>query len=288
MVCAVVDAVPADLQMAITVVTPSELCDVAIAEKRDWLRGTVDAAPGDGVSIETKVLLGRPFVEIIREVLRNDYDLVIKSAEGAVGLKGMLFGSTDMHLMRKCPCPVWIIKTSEHHQYRRILAAVDQDPEQTVKDALNSQILEMSSSLALAEFGELHVVHAWQLFAETVFASARTGISDAEISSMVEEEAGKRGRWLESLVNTYGINDDRDTADYIAPQLHLIKGDPKYVVPTTARELEVDLVVMGTVARTGIAGFFIGNTAESILNQLNCSVLTVKPPGFISPVTLDE
>jgi nucleotide-binding universal stress UspA family protein len=48
--------------------------------------------------------------------------------------------------------------------------------------------------------------------------------------------------------------------------------------------LNVDLVVMGTVARAGIPGFFMGNTAESILNQIDCSVLTVKPPGFVSPV----
>jgi nucleotide-binding universal stress UspA family protein len=44
---------------------------------------------------------------------------------------------------------------------------------------------------------------------------------------------------------------------------------------------------MGTVARTGIAGFFMGNTAESILTQLECSVLTLKPQGFVSPVTLE-
>ncbi len=73
----------------------------------------------------------------------------------------------------------------------------------------------------------------------------------------------------------------------LEPQLHAIKGHAKHVVPAIAGELAVDRVVMGTVARTGIDGFFIGNTAESILTQLDCSVLTIKPPGFVSPVTLD-
>jgi len=41
---------------------------------------------------------------------------------------------------------------------------------------------------------------------------------------------------------------------------------------------------MGTVCRTGIPGYFIGNTAESILSEVSCSVLTLKPEGFISPV----
>lgn len=70
-------------------------------------------------------------------------------------------------------------------------------------------------------------------------------------------------------------------------QLHVVKGPAKYVVPELARELAVDIVVMGTVARTGIDGFFMGNTAESILGELDCSVLTMKPPGFSSPVTLE-
>ena len=74
----------------------------------------------------------------------------------------------------------------------------------------------------------------------------------------------------------------------IHPNTHLSKGDARNVIPELAQELHADLVVMGTVARTGIPGLLIGNTAESILDQLDCSVLAVKPPGFVSPVTLDE
>ena len=54
------------------------------------------------------------------------------------------------------------------------------------------------------------------------------------------------------------------------------------------KKLQADLVVMGTVARTGIAGLLIGNTAEAILEQVQCSVLAVKPPGFVSPVKLPD
>jgi nucleotide-binding universal stress UspA family protein len=49
----------------------------------------------------------------------------------------------------------------------------------------------------------------------------------------------------------------------------------------------VELVVMGTVARAGIAGFLIGNTAERVLGKLPCSVLA-KPDGFVCPVSLDS
>jgi nucleotide-binding universal stress UspA family protein len=62
---------------------------------------------------------------------------------------------------------------------------------------------------------------------------------------------------------------------------------PYLRVKTKPGKVYVDVIVMGTVCRTGVAGFFIGNTAEKILNQVECSVLTVKPEGFESPITLD-
>jgi len=214
-ICALVDAVPGDMQMAITAVTPAELLDIIVAEKRNWLDEVVKSVAADGVSLEAKVLIGKPFIEIIR------------------------------------------------------------------------QVLEMSSSLALSESSELHIVHAWCFAGEDLFRSARTGFSDAEVDAMVDEEASARRRWLENLVKTYGSKADKNAIDILEPQLHVIKGHAKYVVPAMAHELAVDLVVMGTIARTGIAGFFMGNTAESILAQLDCSVLTIKPPGFISPITLE-
>jgi nucleotide-binding universal stress UspA family protein len=281
----IVDSIPPELQMAITAVTPMELCDIVVTEKRKELRQIIETITDEKIAVEAKVLVGTPFIEIIRQVLGNDYDLVIKCAEGATGLRDMLFGSTDMHLMRKCPCPVWIIKSTERQDYRRILAAVDQDPEDAVKNVLNRQILEMSTSLALAEVSELHIVHAWRWLSETHFN--RAGVSDAEVDAILAKEASERRRWLENLLNTYGTNADKDAVDYINPQLHVIAGDAKHVVPRTARDLDIDLIVMGTVARTGIAGFFMGNTAENILTQIDCSVLTVKPPGFASPVTLE-
>ncbi len=58
------------------------------------------------------------------------------------------------------------------------------------------------------------------------------------------------------------------------------------VVPKLAAEAQIDLIVMGTVARAGLAGYFIGNTAETVVQHATCSVLTVKPEGFVSPVTL--
>ena len=287
-VCAVVDTVPGEVQMGVIAVTPQEVLDIAVAGKRAWLDDAVTSAAADGVSIDTKVLVGKPFLEIIREVLRDDHDLVIKCSDPDRSLREVFFSSTDKHLMRKCPCPVWIIKPTERPKYLRVLAAVDQDPNEPIKDELNRQILELSSSMALAEYGEAHVVHAWELFGEDIIRSRSWDFTETEFDAMLEEESAARRQWLEKLVKENARSADHGAAEVPEIHLHVVKGHPERVVSELARALSVDLVVMGTVARTGIDGFFMGNTAESILAQIDCSVLTVKPPGFVSPVTLGE
>jgi nucleotide-binding universal stress UspA family protein len=126
------------------------------------------------------------------------------------------------------------------------------------------------------------------VFGESLLTAQKWGFSEAEFEAMLEDEGTRRRRWLEDLVKNYGTSADTVSGDTLDIHIHVVKGPAQYVVSELARELEVDLVVMGTVARTGIDGFFMGNTAESILGELDCSVLTIKPPGFTSPVTLEE
>ena len=79
----------------------------------------------------------------------------------------------------------------------------------------------------------------------------------------------------------------KDTVDYLRPKVHLVKGKPSKEIPLMVEKYNIDLVVMGTVARTGIPGFIIGNTAEAILELIQCSVLAIKPDGFKSPIEAD-
>ena len=70
-------------------------------------------------------------------------------------------------------------------------------------------------------------------------------------------------------------------------QVYMLNGEAGRLIPALAAAREVELIVMGTVSRSGVAGLLIGNTAEKVLNQVDCSVLTVKPDDFITPVKLD-
>jgi nucleotide-binding universal stress UspA family protein len=67
-------------------------------------------------------------------------------------------------------------------------------------------------------------------------------------------------------------------------ELHLSLGTPWKEVSRLSEHLKVDLIAMGTVGRNGIQGLFLGNTAEKVLRTCDCSILTVKPDGFVSPI----
>jgi len=242
------------------------------------------------MTIETRIITGIPYLEITRKVLRDGHDLVVKPAYNSGGLNARLFGGTDSHLLRKCPVPVWLMKVTKSAKIQKILAAIDigHEGEPESGDALSLQILELASSQALAEFSELHIVHAWEVFGESVLRSGRGSISSEEVDHCVDEEERRHRCWVEGLYQTAIQNVGEDALNYLKPQVRMPKGLPKDVIPRLVQDIDIDLVVMGTVARTGIPGFFIGNTAEMILQNINCSVLAVKPDGFVSPVTLDK
>ncbi len=257
-------------------------------DRQDQLEeAIVNISPDLGIKV--RVIEGRVFPEIIHEVLQNGYDLVMKCAETGNFLYDRIFGSADMHLLRKCPCPVWIMHSSEKEKYKRIFAAVDVENEnndETV-NGLNKLILEISSSLALSEFAELHIVHAWTAWGESFLNTPRFRLAESgEIAGWVEERRVADEEKMEHLMTKLTETISRETIDYIKPQLHIVKGDVHTVIRNLVQGQQGDLLVMGTVVRTGIPGVIMGNTAENILNSIDCSVLAVKPPGFITPLTL--
>lgn len=237
---------------------------------------------GEGIMTRDVVLQGIPFVEIIRMVMRDGHDLVMKGAGGGRAGLPLLFTSTDMHLLRKCPCPVWIMKKESGRHFARVLAAVDPSSQEERGPELDKLILDLATSLSERDGSELHVVHAWRLLGEeSLRHSAFLRTSEPEIERLLEEEEQRHRRQLDAALTPYKITDRQD-------HVHLLKGDARWLIPELARDTRAELIVMGTVGRTGISGFFIGNTAESILSQVDCSVLAVKPPGFQSPVRLQD
>jgi nucleotide-binding universal stress UspA family protein len=276
----VIKELPRETRMLITTMNLADIQEAAIKERLGELEHLIAPIRDEDIRVTAKVLIGTPFLEIIKEVLRNKHDLVIKTAGGKGMLKEHLFGSISMHLMRKCPCPVWVIKPAHRKKYARVLAAVDPDPSDEVKNALNTKIIELATSMARLEGSEFHVVHAWDLYS-VIRLLGRAGVSKSEVDSLARETRKLYKSQLAKLVEKHAPETPKD-------RIHLQKGNAAMLIPALAKRKRIELIVMGTINRTGIAGFFIGNTAEKVLQQVDCSVLTVKPDGFVTPVKLGK
>lgn len=236
------------------------------------------AAEAAGVDVKVAVLDGEPDVAIIRAVLRDGHDLVMKMGVEEHGWLAHLRTTIDERLQRECPCPVWIDRPHEGDTYRRILAAVD--PYNEHAPELEPGIVRLAASLAEIEGAELHVAHAWRLVGERrMRGRAFTESAKHEIEDMVAEERAGHERAVNALLAPF-------RGGPVELHVHLEKGEPQVVIPALVERLGIDLIVMGTVARTGIGALLMGNTAEGILAQVRCSVLAVKPAGFKSPIEL--
>ena len=237
-----------------------------------------------GIDVHTKVVSGTPFIEVIRQVLRAGHDLVILAAEDKPKLITRLFGSTAMHLMRKCPCPVWVVKAGVGKRFNRILAAVDitDDAWDDKRQSINPLIAQLASSLARMDRSDLHLLQVWSVPFEG-YLEVRGGMSEQGVRRIRKEAKRSYARRLNSLMETL------DMAGVPMVRAHLKHGDdPAATIVKLVRKEKIDLLIMGTVSRTGLRGFFIGNTAEEVLSAVGCSVLTVKPADFVSPVVLER
>jgi nucleotide-binding universal stress UspA family protein len=236
-----------------------------------------------------RVTIGTPFIEVIQAVQRDGHDLVLKPARERPACRG-LFASTDMHLLRKCPCPVWIDREPERAEPRqsaqpndaprctRVLAAVD--ALQPGSGGLNRQILDAAVMVATQDAAALDVVHAWQ----TPFDGMLPGGSGTAPLAPEAQLADAIG-----LIERQHLAALQAVAASYRPQLgggelHLLRGEPSERVLACAEALASDLLVLATLSRPREPGLFIGTTAENLLQGVHTSVLALKPEGFVSPV----
>ena len=121
------------------------------------------AAPlrAEGVAVETVMLHGTAFLALIRRVMASGHDLVLKGAYR--GPDRPFLRATDLHLLRKCPCPVWILNGETEPRVARIMAAVDPDPADAVRGGLSRTVMELATSLAQQDDARLDVLNAWNV-----------------------------------------------------------------------------------------------------------------------------
>ena len=273
----VVDGVPEINWAQRWVLTGAEhMQELLLREKGQKLRKLASGLRKRGIDVKTKLLIGRTADEIIRQVIRGKHDLVLRAAKGPHSRRPDFFSSTGFELLRKCPCAVMLCKSAPAVPHGRIVAAVDPHPEKEAYRELDRRIVEAASQLGQLRHAPVDVLHVWSVYGERMVKDYMKAheFQDLEKSILEQHTAA-----LNQLLATSGWSG-------AAEHVHMQRGEATVEIPKFATDNQIDLLVMGTVARGGVSGLLMGNTAELILHQLQCSVLALKPAGFVTPVKL--
>lgn len=213
-----------------------------LARHEAWLEKLVASENLDGIEVTTQV----EWSEDWRQALANsaaqyDCDLIVKSAYEHSTPGRFLLKTSDWAVLRKAKSPVLLVKRDSIAPVRRILIAINPKVEDPAHRQLNDDIISAGKQITEdRDDFELHAVCAY------------TG-----------SEAFTHPPELAKLV---GIDADK---------AHCTAGSPDDVIVDCAKLLETELVIIGTVSRSGIQALTKGNTAERALDRLDTDVLVI-------------
>jgi universal stress protein E len=202
-------------------------------------------------------------------------DLIVTDCHTGLPLAPSLLQLTDWELARLSPVPVLIVKRSRLYRRPRILAAVDPTHAYAKPLRLDAQILNCGASMCKALRGTLHAVHAYV-----------PGLSGVEPASSVVAGTAFRIDAIAAAEARGGFNKVLHSSAIAAECRHLRSGHPVDCIKRVAAETAADLVVMGSMARSGLQRLLIGNTAEKLLYRLPCDLLLLKPPAIVNVLSL--
>lgn len=235
----------------------------------DLLSKLVSHANSLGIAAERVIRFGTAWEELLKESANGQYDLVLIGTRSKNRAQSILFGSTAHKLMDFSPCPVWIVKPTELREIREIAIATDLSP-------ASQPAFHLAVTVARAIQAKLFVVHVLE----------SDEFRNASLTGDSEEEFGRTESPLRQTVDEK-IREQLHQTDFRTlphgVKIEYLNGSPEVAITEFVTQNEIDVLVIGTHGRSGIAGFILGNTAERLLPGLHASLLAVKPVGFQGP-----
>lgn len=141
--------------------------------------------------------------------------------------------------------------------YHRILVGLDLSAE-------SQQVITHVKALFDGKDSKISLVHVQEPLSFAYGGDIPMDLS--EIQNQLEDQATQR------------LSELRDQLSGFEVDTHVIIGQPASEMHRFAREHEIDLIVVGTHGRHGLALIF-GSTANGVLHGATCDVLAVRIKG---------
>jgi universal stress protein E len=223
-----------------------------------------------GYRITTSVIqIHRLYEDIINSARDYKADFVFKSVRQHAPLKRMFYTSTDWNLIRMCPTALLLVRDQGTVRGKPVIASVNIDDEDPEHQELNRIVLAQANALAEVLGAKVHLIYA---YGPAVVMGDGADPMAYQIAKDKHDAEFKKAKALASVNNV------------LASNTKLREGTPATIVTEYGEEISAGIIVLGTVARNGASGLFIGNTAESMLEKTHRDMFVIKLESFVSPV----
>jgi len=245
---------------------PSHLVTDAREAWREFITDIPEAS-----ELELRVEIGHPVASMVRHAREHAADLLVLGTHGDLGHRSGT-GTVATACVRKAMTKVLLVREPHAEPFKSVVACID-------FSETSFTALEQAVRVATQDGARLHVLHVFHGPWHTLHDRARTALGTAEYERQYRDSLRHQ---LEEFSKPL-LEEMRDL-----PHQYDVFSFPSYGSGITdfAQQVSADLVVLGTRGRTNLRDILWGSTAERVVRDAPCSVLTVKPAGFEHPLAL--
>lgn len=198
---------------------------------------------------------GVPAERIVTRADEYDAQLIMIKASSNLAAGGLTLGMTAARVRRTAAQPVWLVHSATGQVPRVILCPVD-------LSAASERALALAIHLARQLAARLHVLTVVPLL--TGWTSLLLSVDEAAEREQVRAQSDR----FAALLRRFDWHD-------VTWEQSVRRGDPAEQIQAAVRELQAELLVMGSAGRSGLWRIFGGSVTEKIATLLPCSLLTM-------------
>jgi universal stress protein E len=229
-------------------------------DRREVVQERIDKHAEGGQKVALKVVWEKDIDRwVSRQCAGGKYVGVVKTGNRS---ETLVHTSTDWQLLRECPAPVLLVSKKKWHRVKPVRVTLDLATTVPTKKKLNSKVLGHARALADALGVELEIITAIEI---------PTLLQDLDLVDPIAYVKEARAGMQRAISK---LSEDHDIPE---SAFRTKRGPVEKVITSYAAKVRAQIVVMGTVGRTGVKARLLGNTAEKVLRHMRTDVLAIKP-----------
>jgi len=216
-----------------------------------------------GTEVKPHLRDGHAAEEIVKLATEIGADLIIIPTHGRSGLDRMVFGSTCDKVLRSATVPVLAVKHPEHE-------ALKKDGSLAIKNVLcpidfstfSHGALPLAKEICTKFGATMHLSHVVDTRFDYPEWTAQAVVNNSEYLMKAAQENLERTAKEMTGIKT---------------QVEVTLGVPHKTLIQATENSQIDLVVVPTHGRKGIAHALLGSVAEKVVRGAHCPVMVVRP-----------